>query len=93
MKRTYRESYGDLFTTKDGLDHLIIVRHLVSIMRPRDGWTLSQIIEYVATSLEPHGVVDVWLVLNALEHCWMWGELRSETKVFGANFIERWVKT
>jgi len=92
MKRTYEQSYGDLFTTKDGLDHLIIVRHLVSIMRPREGWTLSQIIDYVGQSLgdEP---VDVWLVLNALEHYWMHGELRSEAKVFGSTFIERWVKT
>lgn len=93
MKRSYREAYADLWTTKDGLDHLIIVRHLVSIMRPREGWTLSQIIDYVSTSLEPHGVVDVWLVLNALEHLWMRGELRSEAKVFGSSFVERWVRT
>jgi hypothetical protein len=91
VKRTYEQSYGDLFTTKDGLDTLIIVRHLVSIMRPREGWTLSQIINYVEQSLGD--APDVWLVLNALEHLWMRGELRSEAKVFGSNFIERWVRT
>lgn len=91
MKRTYREAYGDLWTTKDGLDTLIIVRHLVSMLAIGEGWTLSQIIEFVSRSLD-NQAVDVWLVLNALEHLWLRGELRSEAKVFGGSFIEKWVR-
>ena len=92
MRRTYREAYGDLWRTQDGLDTLIIVRHLVSLLAIGEGWTLSQIIEFVARSLD-NQAVDVWLVLNALEHLWMRGEVRSEAKVFGGSFIEKWVRT
>jgi hypothetical protein len=94
VKRTYREAYDNLFTTKDGLDHLIIIRHLVTLLRTGEGWTLAEIMQYVSRSLggEP---CDAWLTLNALEHLWMRGELRSVAEQFGrgGTFIERWVRT
>lgn len=46
-----------------------------------------------ASLVEKVGVeVDAWLLLNALDHLWLCGELWRRDSVVGNSIVERWVK-